>query len=304
MGDRHLTDGVSWGWKSWADDYPDLDPALGSRRVQYDAIEGTSEQELFHTYRFGLDRLTYSFAAPKGEYEVELYFAEPWYGRTGINATGWRLFDVAVNGKTALTNVDLYKEAGFEYAVKKVVKASSVDGRIVISFPRVAAGQAVISAIAIRKAGKVASYASDGTDLIDGKAAHSFLDNGDVVGATKQTWSHLPMDLLDSDWTTGAFRTRVDSDVYLPLRAEDVAPAGWGETDLKAQWIGEGEPACVSSAAALPPMKRSPFRRKVHCWCAVICRRPMRLASLPSPRPPDYLKPKRRNSTGVCSAPA
>jgi hypothetical protein len=240
LGDRHLTDGARWGWKSWADDYPDLDPALGSRRVQYDAIEGTSEQGLFNTYRFGSDRLSYSFAAPKGDYEVELYFAEPWYGRTGINATGWRLFDVAVNGKTALKDVDLYKEAGFEHVVKKVIKATSVDGRIVISFPRVAAGQAVISAIAIRKAGKGATYAADGTDLIDGKGAHSFLDNGDVVAAGKLTWSHLPMDLLDSDWTLGTFRTRLDSDVYLPLRADETAPAGWTDTGLKAQWIGEG----------------------------------------------------------------
>ena len=240
LGDRHLTDGAKWGWKSWADDYPDLDPALGSRRVQYDPVEGTSEQALFKTYRFGLDRLTYSFNAPKGDYDIELYFAEPWYGRTGINATGWRLFDVAVNGKTALTDVDLYKAAGFEHAVKKVVKATSIDGRIVISFPRVAAGQAVISAIAIRKAGKGATYANDGTDLIDGKGAHSFLDNGDAVGESKLTWSHLPMDLLDSDWAIGAFRTRIDSDVYLPLKAEETAPAGWSETDLKAQWTGEG----------------------------------------------------------------
>ncbi|HTM81331.1 malectin domain-containing carbohydrate-binding protein [Asticcacaulis sp.] len=240
LGDRHLTDGARWGWKSWADDYPDLDPALGSRRVQYDPVEGTSEQGLFKTYRFGRDRLVYSFAAPKGVYEVELYFAEPWYGRTGINATGWRLFDVAVNGKTALKDVDLYKEAGFEHVVKKVIKATSVDGRIVISFPHVAAGQAVISAIAIRKAGKGATYAADGTDLIDGKGAHSFLDNGDAVGVGKLTWSRLPMDLLDSDWTTGSFHTRVDSDVYLPLRTGDSTPTGWAETDLKAEWIGEG----------------------------------------------------------------
>ncbi len=48
------------------------------------------------------------------------------------------------------------------------------------------------------------------------------------------------MDLLDSDWMTGTFRTRIDSDVYLPLKAGETAPAGWTETDLKAQWIGEG----------------------------------------------------------------
>ncbi|ESQ83293.1 hypothetical protein AEAC466_13660 [Asticcacaulis sp. AC466] len=242
LGDRHLTAGATWGWSSWADDYPDLDPALGSRRVHYDAVEGTSEQALFSTYRFGRDRLSYSFAAPKGDYEIELYFVEPWYGRTGIDATGWRLFDVAVNGKTVLKDVDIYHEAGFERALKKVAKASSSDGRIVISFPRVAAGQAVISAIAIRQASPRAkgAYESDGTDLIAATGARSFLDNGDAVGIANLTWSRLPVDLLDSDWTLTAFRTRVDSDIYMPLRDGQTAPAGWADTDLTALWAGEG----------------------------------------------------------------
>lgn len=149
-GDRHWSAGAQWGWTSWADAYPDLDPALGSRRVQYDAIAGTTEQTLFRTYRFGRDRLSYRFAVPMGDYAIELYFTEPWYGRTGIDATGWRLFDVAVNGKTVLADVDLFHEAGFERAVKKVIPARAVDGQLVITFPRVTAGQAVISAIAVR----------------------------------------------------------------------------------------------------------------------------------------------------------
>ncbi|MFT4076986.1 MAG: malectin domain-containing carbohydrate-binding protein [Asticcacaulis sp.] len=240
LGDRHLISGAAWGWTSWADAYPDLDPALGSRRVQYDAIEGTAEQGLFNTYRFGRERLSYSFAAPKGDYEIELYFVEPWYGRTGIDATGWRLFDVAVNGRTLLKDIDLYKTAGFEHAVKTVVRAASVDGRIVISFPRVAAGQAVISAIAIRTAGKGVTHTSDGTDLIAAPQARSFLDNGDRVGQGDLSWSRLPAELLDSDSASGAFHTRLDSDLYLPLRAADITPSGWSDTPLKALWLGTG----------------------------------------------------------------
>lgn len=238
MGDRHLVSGAAWGWTNWADDYPDLDPALGSRRVQYDAIEGTADQGLFETYRFGRDRLSYSFTAPKGDYEIELYFMEPWYGRAGIDATGWRLFDVAVNGRTMLKDIDLYRTVGFEHAMKTVVRAASVDGRIVISFPRVAAGQAVITAIAIRTAGKGVTHTSDGTDLTDALQARSFLDNGDRVGQGDLTWSRLPAELLDSDTTTGAFQTRLDSDLYLPLRAADTMPSGWSDTALKALWLG------------------------------------------------------------------
>ncbi len=242
LGDRHLIKGRSWGWLSWADDYPDLDPALGSRRVQYDAVAGSSAQGLFHTYRFGRDRLSYSFDVPAGDYQVELYFVEPWYGRTGIDATGWRCFDIAINGKTLLGDLDIFHEAGFEHALKKTVTARAVNGRLVITFPRVTAGQAIISAIAISRSGKGAPAVSDGTDLIASPEAHSFLDNGDPAGGDA-TWSGLPMDLLDSDWVEtsagSGFRTRVDSDIYLPLAGDAAAPEGWTATDLKAVWVGK-----------------------------------------------------------------
>lgn len=255
-GDRHLSAGAAWGWTSWADAYPDLDPALGSRRVQYDAIAGTTEQGLFSTYRFGRDRLSYSFTVPGGGYAIELYFTEPWYGRTGIDATGWRLFDVAVNGKTVLRDVDLFREAGFNRAVKKVVHARAVDGKLVLAFPRVAAGQAVISAIAVRAASSVAPLVDDGaSDLIvgaRGAVAKSFLDNGDVACAEDGAgdcprWSGLPPELLDSDWlamTPGArrsngFTARVDSDVYLAVPADGAVPDGWSDAGLSATLVGK-----------------------------------------------------------------
>ncbi|MBI5425268.1 MAG: DUF4982 domain-containing protein [Opitutae bacterium] len=155
--DRDLAPGDSWGARSWAADYPALPPRFGSQRQFFEPVRGTRDETLFQTYRYGREKLRYEFAVPPGDYRVELYFVEPWYGRGGAQcdsaggggARGWRLFDVAVNGVTALRDVDLWAEAGYAHAVKKVVDATVRDGRLVIAFPRVASYQAVISAIAI-----------------------------------------------------------------------------------------------------------------------------------------------------------
>jgi len=84
-------------------------------------------------------------------YQVELYFMKPWYGiGGGMDCTGWRLFDVAINGEVVLRNIDIWKEAGALIAIKKVIPVSVTNRSIHISFPRVASYQAVICAIAIR----------------------------------------------------------------------------------------------------------------------------------------------------------
>jgi hypothetical protein len=54
-----------------------------------------------------------------------------------------------VNGAVVLRDLDIWKEAGYSRALKKTVDVDVTGGRLVISFPRVAAGQAVISALAI-----------------------------------------------------------------------------------------------------------------------------------------------------------
>jgi hypothetical protein len=147
--DRDLAPGDSWGARSWASDHAGLPPRFGSQRELHEPVRGTADEALFKTFRFGRHRLSFEFAVPDGDYRVELYFAEPWYGRGGGDATGWRLFDVAVNGETLLRDVDLWREAGYATAVKKIVTARARDGRLVIGFPRVASYQAVIGAVAI-----------------------------------------------------------------------------------------------------------------------------------------------------------
>lgn len=141
-----------WSWKSWAQEYTSegLDPRFGSWRTCTEIIAGTKDPELFAGYRYGREKLSYTFQVPDGKYRLNLYFMEPWYGvGGGMDCTGWRLFDVSVNGKTVLENVDIWKEAGVHKAWKVTVPAEAVDGKLVLAFPHVASGQAVISAIEV-----------------------------------------------------------------------------------------------------------------------------------------------------------
>lgn len=135
---------------SWAEEYPELDADLGSVRTSSDLISGTRAQELFRSYRYGREKLEYVFPVENGNYAVELYFMEPWYGvGGGMDCTGWRLFDVAVN-EVLISKVDIWKESGGVHtALKKTVEVEVMEGEIHIRFPRVYSYQAVISAIAI-----------------------------------------------------------------------------------------------------------------------------------------------------------
>ncbi len=163
LADRDFAEGLSWGSLSWAMDYANVPPRLGSQRETFAPIIGTADQALFQTYRYGREKLRYRFAVPDGNYRIELYFAEPWYGAGGGNCAGWRLFDVAVNGTAVLRDIDLWAEAGFAHAVKKVVNARVKGGWVEISFPRVASYQAVISGIAIATSDRNAHAPADDT---------------------------------------------------------------------------------------------------------------------------------------------
>jgi hypothetical protein len=152
LADAHYTGGKTWGSTSWTDDYKNIPPFFASQRTISDTIENTVENSLLQSFRYGLQKLTYTFPVAPGEYRVELYFIEPWLG-TGspkTDCSGWRQFDVAVNGETLIKNLDIWTEAeGRVKALKKVVNVHVTGNTLAIHFPHIASGQALISAIAI-----------------------------------------------------------------------------------------------------------------------------------------------------------
>lgn len=142
---------------SWAQDFDSLNPYQASQRLTADPIEDCLDQPLLGQFRFGRHRLNYRFPLPDGDYRVELYFIEPWYGTGGAaDAGGLRIFDVAFNGQIVIDDLDIWAEAGHDKVLKKVIETRIEGGGLHLDFPEVQVGQAVISAIAIASQDKQA----------------------------------------------------------------------------------------------------------------------------------------------------
>ena len=239
--DRHLSSPETWGSTSWTDNFKEMPAMFGSQRRTFDAIAGTADWPLFQTFRYGRNQLQYHFPVANGNYRVELYFTEPWYGIGGMNCKGWRLFDVAVNGKTFIHNLDIWNEAGADKALKKVFNVTVTNGQLNIGFPNVASGQAVISAIAIasvdqKMKGATASSALMQNLVVNGAPApkqwqlNTWMDTGDRLYTDAPfTIAQLPANLYGAEWlstpktiapNTGAivsFKAGADADVYIGL---------------------------------------------------------------------------------------
>jgi len=209
LADSHQTDTKTWGSKSWTDDYTGMPNFFASQQRTFDVIKGTADGALFQTFRYGMDKLKYEFPVANGTYQVELYFVEPWYGiGGGMDCTGWRLFDVAVNNKMVIKDLDIWKQAGVNTAYKRTITAQVTSGKIEISFPNVTAGQAIISAIAISTLNPkaVASPAPKGIiqnlQAPQSWSAKNWLDLGDQVYANNVNMavSQLPSPLFGAEW--------------------------------------------------------------------------------------------------------
>jgi len=94
-------------------------------------IEGTKAPDVYLTERYSMT--AYKFALPNGKYTVRLHFAETY---SGITKEGERIFSVKVQGKPALTDLDVFKTAGgFAKPVVQTVKDVAVtDGVLLIEF--------------------------------------------------------------------------------------------------------------------------------------------------------------------------
>ena len=250
--DQPRTSPSAAGSTSWTEDFPGLAPFFASQRRTFDPIRGTTDWPLFQAFRYGRDKLRYHFPVPDGEYQVELYFVEPWVGTGGgLDGTGWRLFDVAINGQTVLKDLDLWREAGHDGALKKTVTARVTGGELVVSFPNVASGQALISAIAVAspdarlKPAPAAPAVIGKLSVSDPKnggqwAAATWLDTGvQPYTDAAATLSALPSALYGAEWlrrplqpaAAGAapatLQLTTAADVYVAVDARQSGRPGW-----------------------------------------------------------------------------
>ena len=175
---------------SWGEHYG-MHPFQASQRTTKEPIRGTNDDRLFQSFRFGRHLLSYNFPINDGDYRVELYFTEPWHGKTNrvkTDCEGLRIFDVAINDDTVINDLDIWAESGYAGALRKVVNTTVSGGYLRISFPEVKAGQALIAAIAI---------ASQSITAVPCRARLGTLENWDAFDA--DTVAKLPKEELPTD---------------------------------------------------------------------------------------------------------
>jgi beta-galactosidase len=231
--------GPYWGSVSWSAVFEGMPSFFASQRRTYNPIKGTKDWKLFQDFRYGKDKLYYRFPLPDGEYLVELYFIEPWLGvGGGMNAKSMRLFDVAINGKRVLNDLDIWKEAGTNTALKKTVRATITGGEMIISFPESKAGQAIISAIAIASVNKKINAAPASSLISDltcsGCKYMTWLDTGDKLFSDDSiVYQLLPSNLYGADWLQVSKRYNRDPISFTVLQETDVFVA-WPYHDRRA----------------------------------------------------------------------
>lgn len=149
---------INWAERSEYDAYDPIDEQnrrdFGSIGAVCIPVKGTEDDELYNHYRWGRTETEYRFKVDPGKYyAVELHTLEPWYGAGAPeqDCAGWRLFDIAVEGKTVEKNFDIWQRAGgYGTALKQTIhNVQAADGVIELTFPHVASNQWLLSGIAV-----------------------------------------------------------------------------------------------------------------------------------------------------------
>ena len=185
---------------SWSEDFENVPQDFASQRRIFTPLKNTKDWKLFQSFRYGKNKMKFEFDVEDGEYLVELYFIEPWLDVSGINAKSMRLFDVAINNKVVLNDIDIWNEVGTNAVLKKNFIAKAVNEKITISFPESKAGQAVISAIAIAKKGEPENRRG-ATKRSSSKTFQYWLDIGDKQFLNEIIQiNSLPSNLFGASW--------------------------------------------------------------------------------------------------------
>ena len=155
------------------------------------SISNTSDHGLFQNQLYGQTGVIGSwYGFTPGNITVELDFAEIFF--TAANS---RVFDVAINGTTVLTNFDIIQQAGGpNTALTKTFTVNSTNGAITVSFPRISKNNAQIAGLKITdSAGKVTAVAF---------ATSAYTDHNGLVWQAL-TDSLIPiLPVSDSQWQT------------------------------------------------------------------------------------------------------
>lgn len=128
------------------------------------AIGGTRDDMLYQSERWDEDAapdLAYNIPVTNGEYRVVLHFAEI-YERCFIVAC--RVFDVTLEGAQVLTDLDIFKEAGGNRALRKTFNATVADGSLDLGFIHQIEDPKIAAIEVVRQQGQHMAHAVAGAD--------------------------------------------------------------------------------------------------------------------------------------------
>jgi beta-galactosidase len=119
-----------------------IDPPDTPADKRSQITSNADDAHLYSSFREGT--FSYRIPVPNGRYRITLCFVEP-----GASTAGDRVFDVDVNGKTALKSLDVFKIAGGKLkGITRTIEGTAKDGYLEIEF-KPTRGQALVSALAI-----------------------------------------------------------------------------------------------------------------------------------------------------------
>jgi hypothetical protein len=108
------------------------------------SIASTPDPALYQTERY--DVFTYNFSVPNGSHTVTLKFAEIFYMTAGS-----RIFSVAINGTTVLSNFDIVASAGgADIAYDRSFPVTVTNGTVTIQFTQGSPDLPKVSAVEIQ----------------------------------------------------------------------------------------------------------------------------------------------------------
>ena len=94
-------------------------------------IEGTIDDNLYHSERWADTPFTYEIPLPDGSFNVSLYFAELY---SKAQAPNKRVFDVTIEGVTLLDDLDIFLEVGGNTSMIRDFPVDVSDGALTIDF--------------------------------------------------------------------------------------------------------------------------------------------------------------------------
>ncbi|QNF35028.1 choice-of-anchor D domain-containing protein [Adhaeribacter swui] len=141
-------------------------------QVQPGPIAATDQDVLYQTYLSAATNLAETreeIPLAKGSYYVRLHFAENYF-----SADGARVFNIAIEGQTRLSNFDIHKEVGYRSALVKDFAVNVSDGYLSLKF-NPTANRVALCGVEIFRAQSASSTSSSVT--IEGNPMQEIQEN-------------------------------------------------------------------------------------------------------------------------------